>query len=109
MCPVLLRILTRISLNFNYGNFTLYVQAFQPVRLSNNILYVSPYPERINPPGLGSFPFARRYLGNRFRFLLLRLLRCFTSAGIALVGLSSSSNSIKVLPLMGSPIRISPD
>ena len=106
---MLLRILTRISLNFNYGNFTLYVQAFQPVRLSNNILYVSPYPERINPPGLGSFPFARRYLGNRFRFLLLRLLRCFTSAGIALVGLSSSSNSIKVLPLMGSPIRISPD
>ena len=27
-------------------------------------------------------PFARRYLGNRFFFLFLRLLRCFSSAGI---------------------------
>ena len=39
--------------------------------------------------GLGSFPFARRYLGNRiffhkkecFFFLFLRLLRCFSSPG----------------------------
>ena len=31
--------------------------------------------------GLGSFPFARRYLGNRCFFLFLRLLRCFSSAG----------------------------
>ena len=30
-------------------------------------------------PGLGSSPFARRYLGNRFFFLFLRLLRCFSS------------------------------
>ena len=32
-------------------------------------------------PGLGSFPFARRYLENRFFFLFLRLLRCFSSPG----------------------------
>ena len=32
-------------------------------------------------PGLGSFPFARRYLGNRCFFLFLRLLRCFSSPG----------------------------
>ena len=31
--------------------------------------------------GLGSFPFARRYLGNHCYFLLLRLLRCFSSPG----------------------------
>ena len=31
--------------------------------------------------GLGSFPFARRYLGNRFFFLFLALLRCFSSGG----------------------------
>ena len=31
--------------------------------------------------GLGSFPFARRYLGNHCCFLLLRLLRCFSSPG----------------------------
>jgi hypothetical protein len=31
--------------------------------------------------GLGSFPFARRYSGNRFFFLFLRVLRCFSSPG----------------------------
>ena len=33
--------------------------------------------------GLGSFPFARRYLENHVCFLFLRLLRCFSSAGWA--------------------------
>ena len=37
-------------------------------------------PER-SRSGLGSFLFARRYLGNRFFFLFLRLLRCFSSPG----------------------------
>ena len=32
-------------------------------------------------PGLGSFGFARRYSQNRVFFLLLRLLRCFSSPG----------------------------
>ena len=32
-------------------------------------------------PGLGSFHFARLYFGNRFFFLFLRLLRCFSSPG----------------------------
>ena len=32
-------------------------------------------------PGLGSSPFARRYSGNRFFFLFLRVLRCFSSPG----------------------------
>ena len=31
--------------------------------------------------GLGSFPFARRYSGNRCFFLFLLLLRCFSSEG----------------------------
>ena len=31
--------------------------------------------------GLGSFPFARRYSGNRCFFLFLRVLRCFSSPG----------------------------
>ena len=31
--------------------------------------------------GLGSFPFARRYSGNRVFFLFLRVLRCFSSPG----------------------------
>ncbi len=32
--------------------------------------------------GLGSFRFARRYSGNRFFFLFLRVLRCFSSPGL---------------------------
>ena len=31
--------------------------------------------------GLGCFPFAHRYLGNRFCFLFLQLLRCFSWLG----------------------------
>ena len=31
--------------------------------------------------GLASFLFARRYLGNRFIFLFLALLRCFSLGG----------------------------
>ena len=36
-----------------------------------------PYP--LPKQGLGSFPFARRYLENRVFFLFLRVLRCFSS------------------------------
>ena len=47
------------------------------------ILYPStPYMQRrqlIHIHGLGSSPFARRYLENRFYFLFLPLLRCFSS------------------------------
>ena len=38
-------------------------------------------PKEVTLFGLGSFPFARRYLGNRCFFLLLRVLRCFSSPG----------------------------
>ena len=38
-------------------------------------------PRRENPRGLGYSAFARRYLRNRFFFLLLQLLRCFSSLG----------------------------
>ena len=34
-----------------------------------------------NMAGLGYFPFARRYLGNHYCFLFLRVLRCFSSPG----------------------------
>ena len=36
----------------------------------------------LNITGLGSFPFARHYLGNHYYFLFLCLLRCFSSAGL---------------------------
>ena len=37
---------------------------------------------RLDGAGLGSFPFARRYLGNHSYFLFLRVLRCFSSPGL---------------------------
>ena len=49
--------------------------------------YLFTLPSAVRTPdctqsGLGSFPFARRYLGNRqIFFLFLRLLRCFSSPG----------------------------
>ena len=39
--------------------------------------------------GLGSFPFARRYSGNRCFFLFLRLLRCFSSPGSLRMAMNS--------------------
>ena len=43
------------------------------------INYVVRNPGCISTSGLGSFAFARRYLQNRFFFLLLWVLRCFSS------------------------------
>ena len=40
------------------------------------------------PPGLASCAFARHYSRNRVCFPLLQVLRCFTSLGVALGGLS---------------------
>jgi hypothetical protein len=67
------------------------------------------YPAKATAPtlhlhGLGSSPFARRYLGNRGCFLLLRVLRCFSSPGSppARAGRRGSAPP-------GFPIRASPD
>ena len=46
-----------------------------------SIAVCSPQPRRTRSFGLASFPFARRYLGNRCFFLFLLLLRCFSSEG----------------------------
>ena len=52
--------------------------------------------------GLGSFPFARRYSGNRSFFLFLRLLRCFSSPGSPCMAMcspcSGRSPSCRVSP-----------
>ena len=52
--------------------------------------------------GLGSFHFARRYFGNRFFFLFLRLLRCFSSPGSLCMAMylpcSDWSSSSRVSP-----------
>ena len=70
-----------VESDFAYGPFTLCG------RLSQNrsaILFQSLL-QSVTPEcthsGLGSSHFARRYSGNRFFFLFLRLLRCFSSPG----------------------------
>ena len=67
--------------NVDYGIVTLFDSAFQPIRLSSRMLYRGPYPVSITTHGLGSSDFARHYFRNRFYFLFLRVLRCFSSPG----------------------------
>ena len=50
-------------------------------------------PPRVAPPGLGSSPFARRYLGNLGWFLLLEVLRCFSSPGSPRVPMNSAHDT----------------
>ena len=57
-------------------------------------------------PGLGSSLFARRYWGNRFFFLFLRVLRCFSSPGCLTVPMDSAQH-VWILFHTGFPIRIS--
>jgi hypothetical protein len=51
---------------------------FPPIGLAASLLP----PPRRNGTGLGSSPFARHYSGNHCCFLLLRVLRCFSSPGL---------------------------
>ena len=68
---------------FTYRTFTSYGCTFQYIRLklARFLSVPQPQPRKV---GLGSSPFARRYLGNRFFFLFLRVLRCFSSPGFLL-------------------------
>ena len=47
--------------------------------------YRSPTTPRGKPLGLGFSRFARRYSGNRFFFLFLQVLRCFSSLRLPLI------------------------
>ena len=80
-CPALLRIPLSFKTLFVYGIITLFDQSFQTILLNaySNRVVLQPHNCR-NKYGLGQFRFARRYSGNHFCFLLLRLLRCFSSA-----------------------------
>ena len=54
--------------------------------------------------GLGSSHFARRYFGNHFCFLFLRLLRCFSSPGSLRMTMDSSYGT-QGFPAWVSPFR----
>ena len=67
--------------NFRLQDFHLLWCSFQLLRLVSTVTDDCPTTPGFVKPGLGFSPFARRYLGNRFCFLFLRLLRCFNSPG----------------------------
>ena len=68
--------------NFVYGTVTLYGQPFQAVLLLIQKRLEVLQPRNAMRFGLDCSHFARRYSGNRIRFLFLQVLRCFTSLGL---------------------------
>ena len=79
-CPAVLRILPCCS-RFRLRDFHSLWSAFpKPFDYLSQSLLQSITPSCTHD-GLGSFPFARRYSGNRCFFLFLRVLRCFSSPG----------------------------
>ena len=75
---------------FAYGAITLFGVPFQTLLLAIRPIITrplpghphwAPQPRRTRSVGLASSRFARRYSENRFCFLFLRVLRCFTSPG----------------------------
>ena len=74
----------RVSSVFGYGPLTLCGTTFLKFHLTVLIPYRWSYnPGAINP-GLGFSAFVRHYRQNRFRFLFLWVLRCFTSPRLTL-------------------------
>ena len=80
-CPVVLRYCqTPLSLSPT-GLSPPAVDLSRPLRLDSQVALSATLqpPPPLKTTGLGSSPFARRYLGNRVFFLFLRVLRCFSS------------------------------
>ena len=106
--PALLRVLLEYKYLFAYRIITLYDPTFQ---LCSTKIFKSHFaalqPQYCrNNIGLGSFPFARHYLGNNYCSLFLRLLRCFSSAGSPPY---LQKYGHLAFNQVGCPIRISPD
>ena len=111
-CPALLRYLLRVWINFAYAPVTLYRVAFQPLRLSTRLvtllLQALQPPNYRNSTGLGCSEFARHYYRNRGFFLLLEVLRWFTSLR-SLVPNYEFIGTYLGFAQVGFPIRKSPD
>ena len=69
------------SQDFAYGIFTLSDPLSQNGSAISQSAFLQSTTPRCTHHGLGSFHFARRYFGNRGFFLLLGVLRCFSSPG----------------------------
>ena len=79
-----------------------------PQRSTHSLRLNAVLTPRCTHHGLGSPDFARRYFRDRFFFLFLRLLRCFSSPGYSHLAMDLLKDT-SALPLVGSPIRKSPD
>ena len=96
---------------FGYGRTRLRVRGFHALRpgfpkwfpwhVPPDVAVLQPR-SRLDAPGLGFSAFARRYSRNHCCFLLLRVLRCFSSPGWPL-------SRCHVFHMTGSPIRTSAD
>ena len=94
--------------NFAYGPVTLFRCAFQHYSAIVLRAFRGPYPAHIAICGLGFSDFARHYFRNRFYFLFLRVLRCFSSPGSPPLPMDSVTD-YTILLVQSSLIRISAD
>ena len=78
------------------------------VRLSLTDTARSPQPHKTRSRGLAFSHFARRYFGNRGFFLLLRVLRCFSSPRLPSPGYGFTRGYSR-FARVGFPIQKSPD
>ena len=110
--PALLRYLLRVWSDFVYASVTLYGSSFQKIRLSARLvtllLQALQPPNYRNSTGLGCSEFARHYYRNRGFFLLLEVLRWFTSLRSP-VPTYEFSRTYPGFTWVGFPIRKSPD
>ena len=88
-------------ISFAYGAITRCGRLFQVFLLKISLLRRSPTTPVSTLTGLASSAFARHYSRNHFCFLFLRLLRCFSSAGLRLCRY--------VFNISGFPIRTPAD
>src|SRR5260370_18458710 len=110
--PALLRYLLRVWIVFAYGSVTLYGSPFQKIQLTTRLvtllLQALQPPNYRNNTGLGCSDFARHYSRNRGFFLLLEVLRWFTSLRSP-VPTYEFSRTYPGSACVGFPIRKSPD
>ena len=124
-CPALLRSHSKEDCIFTYAAVTLFGRPFQTVRLtlsypsfnlpsSSSLKSPADYCGPATPgspfesPGLGYSEFARHYFRNHGCFLLLRVLRWFTSPSSPEHPMDSDVRS-RCSHRLGFPIRKSPD
>ena len=111
-CPALLRYLLRVRIFFVYAPVTLCGASFHWLRLKTGLvtllLQALQPPNYRNSTGLGCSDFARHYFRNRGFFLLLEVLRWFTSLRSP-VPTYVFSGTYPGFAWVGFPIRKSPD